>query len=97
MQIKYLKKENLYPAFGRADLKNQIAYVRNDLPKSVESFVLQHELYHLQDNAKWWIWRETKANLYGAWKHPIGFIICCFMSLSWSRLRFYLKRFKRGS
>jgi len=95
-QIKYVKKESIYPAFGKAYMKAQIATVRDDLPTIVKKFVLEHELYHLRDSAKWWVWREIKANLYGAWKHPFGFIYCCLLSLSWDRLRFYHSRFKKG-
>jgi len=95
--IKYLKKEYLFPAFGQANIEKQIAFVREDLPESVKYFVLQHELYHLKDKAKWWIWREIRANAYGAYKCPFGFIYCCIMSLSWSRLKFYVKRFKQGN
>jgi len=92
--IEYVKKEKLFPAFGLA--KNNMAYVREDLPKSVQAFILQHELYHLEDKAKNWIWREIKANLYGAFMPFIGFIYCCVLSLSRDRLRHYYERFKKG-
>lgn len=97
MQIKYIKKEYLYPKFGLANITKQIAIVREDLPETVKYFVLQHELYHLRDKAKWWVFREIRANAYGAWKCPFGFIYCCILSLSWDRLKFYYKRFKQGS
>lgn len=86
MEVRYINKNYLYPAFGKALMKEQIALVRQDL----------HDLYHLGDSAKWWLWREIKANSYGAWKHPIGFLYCCMLSLSWDRLKFYYRRFKKG-
>jgi hypothetical protein len=96
MKTKYVSKKRLYPKFGWADMKNQIAYVREDLPKSVKLFVLEHEQYHLTDKAKWWVWQEIRANFYAAKKQPIGFLYCCLLSLSWGRLKFYIKRFNLG-
>lgn len=94
--IIYVPKAQLGPRFGQADAAAQIAYVREDLPAVVRRFVTVHELYHLQDRATWWIWREIKANAAAAWKHPVGFMLCVCMSLSPSRLWFYLQRIKRG-
>jgi len=74
-QIVYLPREELYPRYGYAQPSRQIAYVREDLPSCVKKFVTVHERYHLGDNAKWWFWREIRANIAGALKHPIGFIV----------------------
>jgi len=93
-KVKFVSKKKLYPAFG--EVKNNIAYVRNDLPKIVKEFVKEHELYHLKDKSQNWVWREVKANLYAFFKHPLGFIICTIMSLSPARLKFYFERFKTG-
>ena len=89
-------KEELYPFFGKADCKEQIVYVRDDLPKSVKKFVTSHELYHLRDETKWWVWREYRANFHAALRHPWGFIVCAMISLSMTRLRCYYNRFKEG-
>ena len=95
--VKYVAEEalGLPGAFGRADMRRGIAYVRNDLPECVQRFVRAHELYHLGDEAKWWVWREIKANLVGAWHEPWGFAVCVLMSLSLRRLRFYWWRIKK--
>lgn len=95
MQVKYVDRSVVYPAFGQADVEKQIAYVRNDLPKLVEDFVAAHEVYHLTDRSKWWLWREIKANLCVGWRHWRGFILCVAMSLTAERLKFYADRFKR--
>jgi len=95
-RVIYISKSKLYPAFGDADIKKQIAHVRKDLPKSVKKYVKQHELYHLKDNTKNWVWREIKASIYGAIKHPIGALICLIMTLAPCRLKFYWQRIKRG-
>ena len=89
-------KKDLYPAFGRANSKERIIHVRIDLPPSVYNFIVEHEVYHLDDKAKFWLWREIKANLYGAYKHPIGFLRCAWLSLAPYRILFYIKRFKEG-
>jgi len=95
-KIKYLDKEMLYPLFGRADVDNQIAYVRSDLPINVRKFVLVHELYHLGDKTVSVFWREVKANIAGAVKHPWGFVMCCMMSMAPYRLKLYWDRVKKG-
>lgn len=93
-KIIYLEKDKLYPKFGYAESSTGIAYVRDDLPLPVKNFVTKHELYHLQDEAKNVLWREIKANVYGAYYHPIGFIMCCFMSLAPYRIKFYIYRIR---
>jgi len=94
--IIYLPKDELYPRFGCAQPSKQIAYVREDLPGCVKKFVTVHELYHLGDKAQLWIWREIKANIAGAIKHPIGFVVCVLMSLAPYRLKYYWQRIKRN-
>lgn len=94
--IKYVSKQKLYPAFGESDIKKQIAYVRKDLPKIVKKFVTIHELYHLRDSSKNWIWAEIKANFYAGIRQPLGFIITIIMSLHPSRIKLYINRFKEG-
>ena len=93
--ITYVSREKLYPRFGYALPAKQIAYVREDLPGCVRKFVTVHELFHLGDNAKWWVWREIRANIAGALKHPIGFMLCVLMSLAPYRLKYYWQRIKR--
>ena len=91
-EVFYCTKDQLYPRFGYAVPSKQVAYVRDDLPGLVKEFVTAHELYHLGDKTKWWVWREIKANTAGAFKHPMGFAICALMSLAPYRLWYYWKR-----
>ena len=95
-RIQYCKKETIFPAFGMAYPKEGTAYVRGDLPKSVQRFVECHERYHLRDSAKWWVWREIKASGYAAWRHPIGFGACVVLSLAPHRLAYYIGRIRKG-
>ena len=95
-KVVYTSKEELHPRFGYAVPKTQTAYVRKDLPNCVKKFVREHELYHLKDEARWWFWREIKANTVSGLKHPLGFTFCLFLSLSPSRLRYYAERIRRG-
>jgi hypothetical protein len=90
--IIYLPKDELYPKFGYAQPSKQIAYVREDLPGYVKKFVTVHECYHLADKAQRWVWREIRANIAGAIKHPIGFVVCVLMSLEPYRLKYYWQR-----
>ena len=91
-EIIHLTRDQLYPRFGYALTSKQRVYVRQDLPGCVKKFVTIHELYHLQDQASWWVVRELKANVAGAVQHPIGFIVCLLMSLAPYRLRYYGRR-----
>jgi len=103
-KIEYVKKSKLYPAFGYANQIPPEISIRDDLPKIVKQFVLEHERYHIRDwqrlekqNKKYnWVWGEIKANLYGAVKHPFGFFLCVIMSLQPYRLKLYFTRFKQG-
>jgi len=94
-KIKYVSKNKLYPAFGEADIKKNTVYIRKDLPNVVKRFIKEHELYHIKDESKIILWREIKANIYGAIKHPLGFLLCIIMSLSPYRLKFYFNRFRK--
>jgi len=93
--ITYVKKEEIYPAFGICNSIGDIK-VREDLPQNVKWFVLEHEIYHSTDTSKFWLWREIKANWCGFKQHPIGFIVTVFMSLSPYRLKLYWQRFKNN-
>jgi hypothetical protein len=95
-RVIYVSKKKLFPAFGEADVKKQIAYVRKDLPNSVKKFVEIHEKYHLKDKTKNWIIREIRANFYAGLRRPFGLIITIIMSLSPSRLNLYKERFKEN-
>ncbi len=94
--IIYVSKNTLYPRFGVAYPQRGVAFVRNDLPGPAMKFVADHEQYHLKDKSRWWVWREIKANACGAWKHPLGFVVCVIMSLAPYRLKYYWQRMKQG-
>ena len=103
LKIIYVAKSKLYPAFGDAKEIPPRIRIRRDLPKVVQEFVLTHEKYHIRDWQKlakenkkyYWVWGEIKANIYGVFKHPLGFLICALMSLQPYRIKFYFKRFKQ--
>ena len=94
-KVIYQSKRKLYPAFGDSNIKKNTIYIRRDLPKIVKKFVKEHELYHLRDKSTNGFWREIKANVYGLFRRPIGFLICAFMSLAPYRLKFYFYRFRK--
>lgn len=93
MEINYVNKEDIAPAFGNANSTTMVINIRNDLSHGATAFIKEHELFHLRDSDGFWLWREIKANFVGALKHPIGFVIICFLSLSITRLKFYVNRF----
>lgn len=96
MEIKYLPAKLMRPKFGVCFPATQIIWINEDLPGIAKSFVLEHELYHARDTAKYWLWREVKANVYAACKHPLGALCTIILSLSPARIGFYLKKFKEG-
>jgi len=93
--VEYCNKQTIFPAFGIACPEEGKVYVWKDLPGSVLRFVECHERYHLVDSAKWWLWREIRANWHAGWRHPIGFGGCVLMSLKLRRLAYYANRFRR--
>jgi len=93
-EVIYQTSESLYPRFGLALPDKQQVYVRDDLPGCVKRFVINHELYHLGDNARWWLLREVKATVHAAIWHPIGFVACALMSLAPYRLWYYAQRIR---
>lgn len=70
-------------------------YIRSDLPKCVERFVIHHEVYHLNDTHTWlgWMGKETRANLVCGINDPIGLIATIKASLTKSRLKAYWNTF----
>lgn len=97
MKIKFVDKHCIEPKFGRTVKALGIALVREDLPGPVKKFVATHELYHLEKDhkAKWWVWREIRANAYALVRHPLGGVLCFFMTLfDWERWSFYICKFK---
>ena len=103
MKIKYVKKEKLHPYFGAVVFKNENIYIRKDLPKLVQRFLIEHEKFHLKDYKRLKkkgkkdliFWAEIKANVYGFIKQPLGAILTLIMSLSFSRLKLYLFTYKK--
>jgi len=97
LKIEY---KDIKPSFGKAIIKSdgsKVIEIDASLSKSIQAFILKHEEYHLSDKAVNWVWREIKANLYGAYYEPWGFIRCLFKSLAWYRIMFYIERFRTKS
>ncbi|HDH31672.1 MAG TPA: hypothetical protein ENH26_02765 [Candidatus Wolfebacteria bacterium] len=95
--VKYVPKDDIYPAFGYAIGNNMI--IRQDLPLRVKKFVKAHELYHCRDKSTWggWIGQELRANIIPGLKNPIGLAIIVLKTISdLDRIKYYLKRIKRG-
>jgi len=98
IKIKYVKKKEIFPAFGLAYFETKIIYIRDDLPKIAKKFVLAHELYHIKDyenlkskNKEYKVvLGELKANFFPFLKDPIGGIFTLFLSLNPSRIKFYI-------
>jgi len=96
-EVIYRTRNDLHPRFGLALPDKGQVNVREDLPGCVKRFVTTHELYHLKDKAQWWLWREVKANLHAAIRHPVGFVACVAMSLAPYRLRYYGQRIRKSN
>ncbi len=90
MEIKFVSKDELAPRFGYWQ-KEEIR-IREDLPKCVKSFIAAHEVYHGIDKPGYWLWREIKASTMPL----IGLLVLIVLSLSPSRIKYYIRRFKEG-
>ena len=76
--IYFVKKNMLSPKYGTA-IKHKAGgnsiWVREDLPEHIKAYVFAHELYHLHDKSKHWLWREIKATIAGVvW--PVWGLVC---------------------
>lgn len=96
IQVLYVPKESLAPAFGTSFL--DYVKIRSDLSPRVKRFVRSHELYHVKDrsNAGGWMGREIRANLIPGLTDPVGLLATIKASLSPERLKFYWQRLMRG-
>ena len=90
-----LPKKDLYPAFGKANLKTKIVYIREDMIGTLAyKFLVCHETYHITSMIRNRLWGEITANCYAGIRHPIGFIIILFKSIfSIDRWKIYFKMF----
>ncbi len=90
-----IKYADISPKFGSNDPRTDTIWVHNKLKyMCMETFVIWHEDYHLTDKAKWWVWREIKANWAGMRCAPCGFMLVLLYSLTWTRIRYYISRVK---
>jgi hypothetical protein len=66
-------------------------YVRTQLPRKVERYILIHEAYHVRDAKTWLgkVGKEIRANAYAGWRDPIGFLATLLHSLNRHRTRTY--------
>lgn len=95
--IEYVPKEDIHPAYGYS-IGND-AIVRQDLSPRVKRFVKSHELYHCQDKSDFggWLGREIRANIIPGLRDPLGLGATIWKTITdIDRIKFYLKRIKRG-
>jgi hypothetical protein len=71
-----LARPEQHPYLGVALIHTKFAYVREDLPRRLRAFVVEHELYHLRDRWHWWgtSGMEIRANAAAALREPLGFL-----------------------
>lgn len=88
IEIKYVKRCMIHPAYGYASPKKGVILIDKTLPKPIKKFVLQHEMYHILYGKS-----EVLANFYGIIRYPFGYILSNIYSLyEPKRLLFKLKR-----
>ncbi len=85
-------------AYGDSDAVNGWVKVMVALPAAAQRFILQHELFHIDDiDVGGWKAREWRANKYAARKEPLGAIwVAWHTATSPARLRMYLGRVREG-
>jgi hypothetical protein len=71
-EVRHMPSSVMGEFFGYA-FQDKI-FVRNELSKRVQRFVISHERYHLVDRQKWlgWFGAELRANIYCGLQDPIG-------------------------
>lgn len=99
VDVHYISKQMIEPAYGYAYFFEGRVLVREDLSPLVKRFVEAHELYHMRDKHTWWgvFGLELRANLVPGVKDPLGLIACILATITDpERIRFYLKRISEG-
>lgn len=73
-------------------------YIKAGLPEKVERFVIQHEIYHLNDEHTWlgWLGKELRANVICGMKNPVGLVATIRASLTKPRLNAYWKALRHA-
>lgn len=73
-------------------LKEQI-YIQSQLPRKIESLVIRHEVYHLNDKNTWLgrYGREIRANVHTLLIDPMGYFATVRYSLNSFRLKTYFR------
>jgi len=99
--VKYIPKEEMIDEyFGLCSYNKKTIFIRNDIPKYIQIFVLAHERQHEKDyknGIKGTLWLEIRANVLGGLKHPIGFIGCIILTIfTFKRWKLYIKRIVKG-
>jgi len=91
--IQYVPKKSISPLFGLAknEFGHKIALIDQELPLDMRTFVVRHELYHLQDNMhKNRLSREINASLAAIPYSPTGFLKTLWKTVtSFKRLKYY--------
>ncbi len=98
--VKILSKPWLQPRYGRArkpvqEMGSGTIEIREDLPPHVQAYIFAHELYHLRDDSKHWLWREIKATVAGVVWPIMGLarVLLDFV-VKKDRREFLIKRFR---
>lgn len=88
-EVLYQSPKTLDGFFGYA-LDGRV-FIRSNPPRRVEKFVINHEIYHLNDRSKYlgWFGAELRANLYCGLRDPIGLILTSKESMNRDRLTKY--------
>lgn len=89
--VNYIKPEVMKRNGSFGYLYKGDIYIRAGLPKRVEKFVINHEIYHIVDRWQWWGWvgRELRANFICGIKDPLGLTLTIIYSINKERLKAY--------
>jgi hypothetical protein len=95
-EIRYIHPNIMENFFGYTF--NGKVFVRYGLTMRVQSFVIEHEKYHIHDNKHWlgWLGQELRANLACGVRDPLGLLLTIFASISVPRLKTYVALLKSG-
>jgi len=94
--VKIVPHKKLWPYLGYCH-KNGTIEISDALDSDEQNFVLDHELYHLDDKTKWWVWREVRANVYAARREPMGFLKVVWRTINdYKRIIRYLREKGQG-
>lgn len=96
-EVRFIKAETMKLNGSLGHHVNGIVFVRAGLPNRVSRFVINHEIYHINDSRRWggWLGGELRSNIACGLRDPIGLLVTVSISLNRERIGVYWRSLRK--